>query len=143
MKYFKNSNNEVYVYESDCSQDSFISSDLVAIAEDEANVLLQKIQDELTAKQQKIIPQALSRFQALTVLKLTKLDDGQTLYKATDEYINSLSDDTVENLIAKTVWETAQEFRRDSALIKLVQNTFELTDGRVDEIFIEGAKITP
>jgi len=113
------------------------------IAEDEANVLLQKIQDELTAKQQKIIPQALSRFQALTVLKLTKLDDGQTLYKATDEYINSLSDDTVENLIAKTVWETAQEFRRDSALIKLVQNTFELTDGRVDEIFIEGAKITP
>lgn len=89
-----------------------------------------------------IIPTLLSRFQALTVLKLTKLEDGTTLYKATDDYINSLSDDSVENITAKTAWENAQEFRRNSALILNAQAMFKLTDAQVDEMFKLGAQIT-
>jgi len=87
-----------------------------------------------------IVPVALSRFQALTVLKLLKLDDGQTLYKATGDYINSLSDDSIKNITVKNVWETVQEFRRDFALIKLAQNTLKLTNEQVDDIFVKSAK---
>ncbi|WP_404460261.1 tail fiber assembly protein [Providencia rettgeri] len=36
MKYYKDKNNEVYAYESDGSQDTFIADDLVLIAEQEA-----------------------------------------------------------------------------------------------------------
>lgn len=88
------------------------------------------------------IPQLLSRFQALTILKLTKLKDGITLYKAIDEYINTLSDDIVDDVTAKTAWSVSQEFRRDSVFIQLVQSRFKLTDEAIDDIFIKGSKIT-
>jgi len=142
MKYYKNTNNQVFAFEIDGSQDSYITDDLIAITDIEANDLIKKIRDELTGKEQKIVPQTLSRFQALTVLKLTKLEDGQTLYKATDDYINSLSDDSIENITAKTAWETAHEFRRDSALISLAEKMFNLSNKQVDEMFINGSKIT-
>jgi len=58
------------------------------------------------------------------------------------EYINSLSDDSIENITATTAWETAQEFRRDSALIQLAEKMFGLSNDQVDEMFINGSKIT-
>lgn len=39
MKYYKNENNQVYAYESDGSQDSYIASNLIAITESEAKEL--------------------------------------------------------------------------------------------------------
>lgn len=88
------------------------------------------------------VPSYLSRFQAITILKITKLSKDKSLYQATDDYINSLSDDSLENITAKTAWETAQEFKRDSSLIKIAQSMFKLTDDQVDDMFKKGAKIT-
>jgi len=139
MKYYKNTNNQVFAYENDGSQDSYIADDLVAITDIEANDLIKKAQDELTARQQKIVPQLLNRFQMLTILRLTKLDDGASLYQSANNYINALADDTIENVTVKTAWETAAEFSRDSALIELIQNEFKLTHEQLDELFRQGA----
>lgn len=97
---------------------------------------------DITNNDIKYIPQVLSRFQAITILKITKASKDKSLYQATDDYINALSDDSIENITTKTAWETAQEFRRDSALIRMAQGMFKLTDDQVDEMFINGAKIT-
>lgn len=111
------------------------------ISESDYQALHPELFPDIT-EQDKIVPDPLSRFQALTILKLTKLDGTKTLYQATDDYINSLDGDTVENITAKTAWETAQIFKRNSALIGLAQKLFKLTDEQVDEMFKQGAKIT-
>lgn len=96
--------------------------------------------DEKEFKDQ--VPVSLSRFQAITMLRLTKVPGSEiTLYKATSEYLESLSDDSIENITAKTAWENAQEFKRDSALISMAQIKFGLTERQVDEMFIQGEKI--
>lgn len=122
-----------------------LSGELTIIPPDcEYPIFDEKLQKFVIDQSRAVInkPEIFSRFQALTVLRLTKLNDKTTLYKATDDYINSLSDDSVENITAKTAWETAPEFRRDSALIQLIQRKFELTDNLVDELFVNGADIT-
>ncbi|WP_392560846.1 hypothetical protein RHO12_06475 [Orbus sturtevantii] len=141
MKYFKNSNNEVYAYESDGSQDSYITGDLIAISNLEANELVKKAQDLIRAKIEAQIPQLLNRFQMLTILRLTKLDDGSSLYQSADNYINALADDTIERVTVKTAWETAQEFCRDSTFIGMIQTEFKLTDVQVDNLFKQGIDI--
>lgn len=40
MKYFKNIENKIYAYESDGSQDGFITSDLIQISEQEAKQII-------------------------------------------------------------------------------------------------------
>lgn len=142
MKYYKDKNNQVYAYEEDGSQDEFIKGDLVAISKEDADKLIEaeRLRNEQIILN--VVPTVLSRFQAITILKLTKASKDKSLYQATDDYINSLADDTAENITAKTAWETAQEFRRDSALIKMAQGMFNLTDDQVDEMFRQGAKIT-
>ncbi|WP_392552933.1 hypothetical protein RHO14_03450 [Orbus wheelerorum] len=135
MQYFKDKLGNIWAFDDDVDV-AILRPDLIEMSDVEINAML-SVSDEQIA-----VPQALSRFQALTVLKLTKLENGNTLYQATDEYINSLSDDTVENITAKTAWETAQEFRRDSNLIQLAEKIFSLSNEQVDEMFIQGAKIT-
>ncbi|WP_392552977.1 hypothetical protein RHO14_03680 [Orbus wheelerorum] len=142
MKYYKNNNNQVFAFELDGSQDSHITDDLVAITDVEANDLIKKNQNKLIEEQQKIVPQFLNRFQMLTVLRLTKLDDGSSLYQSADNYLNALADDTIERVTVKTAWETAQEFSRDSALIGLIQTEFKLTDAELDDLFRQGLGIT-
>lgn len=88
------------------------------------------------------MPQFLNRFQMLTVLRLTKLDNGSSLYQSADNYLNALTDDTIERVTIKTAWETAQEFSRDSALIGLIQTEFKLTDAELDDLFRQGLGIT-
>ncbi|WP_392564594.1 hypothetical protein RHO13_03775 [Orbus wheelerorum] len=142
MKYYKNNNNQVFAFELDGSQDSYIADDLVAITDVEANDIIEKYQNKLIEEQQKIVPQSLNRFQMLTVLRLTKLDNGSSLYQSADNYLNALTDDTIERVTVKTAWETAQEFSRDSALIGLIQTEFKLTDAELDDLFRQGLGIT-
>lgn len=94
--------------------------------------------EKLAEYKKMFVPQVLSRFQALTILKLTKIDETTSLYQATDAYINSLSGETAKEIVIKTAWETASEFRRDSTLINTCKEMFGLTDEQVDEMFIKG-----
>ncbi|WP_392562473.1 hypothetical protein RHO12_03050 [Orbus sturtevantii] len=135
MKYYKDQNNSIWAFDDDVDV-AIMRPDLIEMTEKEIDTML-SVSDEQIA-----VPQSLSRFQAMTVLKLTKLENGNTLFQATDAYINSLDNDSVENITAKTAWETAQEFRRDSALIQLAEKLFSLTNKQVDEMFIQGSKIT-
>ncbi|WP_392563182.1 hypothetical protein RHO12_12605 (plasmid) [Orbus sturtevantii] len=134
MKYYKDQKNNIWAFDDDVDV-AIMRLDLIEMTEKEINTMLFVSDEQIT------VPQSLSRFQAMTVLKLTKLEDGITLYQATDAYINSLDNDSVESITAKTAWETAQEFRRDSTLIQLAGKLFNLTDEQVDKMFFEGAKI--
>lgn len=139
MKYFKDSDDNVLAFEEDGSQDEYISSELVAISKDEADMLIEKAQDAITAS---YVPDTLSRFQMLTILKISKLDTGELMYQVVDSFINGLSDDSPENIIIKTAWDTAPEFRRDSLLVTAAQKRLKLSDAEADELFKNGAKLS-
>lgn len=163
MKYYKDENSQVFAYEDSVPEFSSyteidvenedgeivkqkvypeftVKEGLIAITKEEADAILKATQDEINTET--CIPQSLSRFQALTVLKLTKINETTNLYQATDAYIKSLSGDTAQDVVIQTAWETASEFRRDSATILMAQKMFNLTDEQVDQMFINGAEIT-
>lgn len=138
MKYFKDKDNNVFAFEEDGSQDEYIPSELVAIRNDEAGELIQKQQDENEAN---YIPDSLSRFQMLSILKISKLDSGESMYQMVDSFIKGLPEDNSDNIIIKTAWETAPEFRRDSLLVTAAQKRLNLSDAEADKIFKEGIKL--
>lgn len=165
MKWYKDKNGQAFAYEDDVPEfGSFaeievknedgetvvekiypeftVKEGLIAITKEEADAIVKAVQDELDAEVAAFVPQSLSRFQALTVLKLTKINETTNLYQATDAYIKSLSGDTAQDVVIQTAWETASEFRRDSATILMAQKMFNLTDEQVDQMFIKGAEIT-
>ncbi|WP_392559652.1 hypothetical protein [Orbus mooreae] len=166
MKYYKDKNNQIWAYEDNIPEfgsyteietvndeesetviekvypEFTVKEGLIAIMEEEANEINAKNQAKLEGNAEIYIPQVLSRFQALTVLKLTKINETTTLYQATDDYIKSLDGDTTKEIVIQTAWETASEFRRDSTLINTCKEMFHLTDEQVDEMFIHGSEIT-
>ncbi|WP_272675070.1 MULTISPECIES: tail fiber assembly protein [unclassified Providencia] len=83
MKYYKDKNNEVYAYESDGSQDAFITDDLALIAEQEALA----ITNPPPSKEQ-LIAEAEYQKQALlneATATIAPLQDAVDLGIATDE----------------------------------------------------------
>lgn len=139
MKYYKDKDDNVYAFEEDGSQDEYIPSDLVAISKEEADNIIeknQKVEDDAGA------PDTLSRFQMLSILKITKLDSGESMYQVVDSFIKDLSEDTADNIIIKTAWDTAPEFRRDSLLATAAQKRLKLSDAEADELFKNGAKLS-
>ncbi|WP_272662324.1 tail fiber assembly protein [Providencia sp. PROV111] len=83
MKYYKDKNNEVYAYESDGSQDAFITDDLALIAEQEALA----ITNPPPSKEQ-LIAEAEYQKQALlneATAAIAPLQDAVDLGIATDE----------------------------------------------------------
>ncbi len=82
MKYYKDKNNEVYAYESDGSQDEFITDDLTLISEQEALA----ITNPLPSKEQ-LIAEAEYQKQALlneATAAIAPLQDAVDLGIATD-----------------------------------------------------------
>ncbi|MCL0015443.1 MULTISPECIES: tail fiber assembly protein [unclassified Providencia] len=83
MKYYKDKNNEVYAYESDGSQDAFITDDLTLISEQEALA----ITNPPPSKEQ-LIAEAEYQKQALlneATAAIAPLQDAVDLGIATDE----------------------------------------------------------
>lgn len=139
MKYYKDKDNNVYAFEADGSQDEFISDDLIAITQKEAEDIIQKKQE---ADVEAYIPDTLSRFQMLSILKISKLDSGESMYQVVDSFIKGLPEDTSDNIIIKTAWDTAPEFRRDSLLVTEAQKKLNLTDAEADELFKKGGELS-
>lgn len=139
MKYYKDKDNNVYAFEADGSQDEFISDDLIAITQKEAEDIIQKKQE---ADVEAYIPDTLSRFQMLSILKISKLDSGESMYQIVDSFIKGLPEDTSDNIIIKTAWDTAPEFRRDSLLVTEAQKKLNLTDAEADELFKKGGELS-
>ena len=139
MKYYKDKDNNVFAFEADGSQDEFISDDLIAITQKEAEYIIQKKQE---AYVETYTPDSLSRFQMLSILKISKLDNGESMYQVVDSFIKGLPEDTSDNIIIKTAWETAPEFRRDSLLVTEAQKKLNLTDAEADELFKKGGELS-
>lgn len=139
MKYFKDKKGNIFAFEKDGPQDKYISSELIAIEKDEADKIVQKQQEDYEAN---YIPDTLTRFQMLSILRISKLDSGEPMYQVVDDFIKDLPEDTSDNIIIKTAWETAPEFRRDSLLATTVQKRLNLSDAETDELFKKGAKLS-
>lgn len=142
MKYYKDKDCNVFGFEEDGSQDDYISSGLVFITEKEANKLIEKEQESNRAEKKDFVPDVLSRFEMLSILKILKLNSGESMYKVLDNFIKELTDDSSDNIIIKTAWDTSTEFRRNSLLVAVAQKSLNLSDNETDELFKEGAQLS-
>lgn len=142
MKFFKDTDDNVFAFDEDGSQDKYISSDLVAISKGEADKLVEKAQEMSRAETEDYIPDTLSRFQMLSILKISKLDSGESMYQVVDNFINKLSDDSPDNIIIKTAWDSASEFRRESLLVSAIQKHLNLSAAEIDDLFKNGAQLS-
>jgi len=138
MKYYKDNDDNVYAFEEDGSQDEYISSELVAISKEEADKIIQKKREEEEA----YTPDTLSRFQMLTILKISKLGTGESMYQVVDNFINGLTEESSDNIIIKTAWDSASEFRRESLLVSAIQKHLNLSAAEIDELFKNGAQLS-
>lgn len=142
MKYYKDKDCNVFGFEEDGSQDDYISSGLVFITEKEANKLIEKEQESNRAEKKDFVPDVLSRFEMLSILKILKLNSGESMYKVLDNFIKELTDDSSDNIIIKTAWDTSTEFRRNSLLVAVAQKSLNLSDNETDELFKKGAQLS-
>lgn len=137
MKYYKDSNEQIYAFDADVPQDEFTPAGLVSITEKEAMELAKKKQDELSKD---FVPDSISRFQMLALLKTTRYADS-TMFQYVDDYVKNLDEETPENIILKTAWGTASDFRRDSMPVKTAQRLLGLTDEQRDDLFKKASEI--
>lgn len=139
MKYYKDKNDNIFAFEENGSQDEYIPPELVTISKDEADNIIEKAQEKIAASYN---PDTLTRFQMLSILRISKLDSGESMYQVVDSFIKDLPEDTSDNIIIKTAWETAPEFRRDSLLVAAAQDRLHLSDAEADELFKNGSQLS-
>lgn len=139
MKYYKDNDDNVYAFEEDGSQDEYISSELVAISKEEADKIIQKKREE---EEEAYTPDTLSRFQMLTILKISKLGTGESMYQVVDNFINGLTEESSDNIIIKTAWDSASEFRRESLLVSAIRKHLNLSAAEIDDLFKNGAQLS-
>lgn len=139
MKYYKDNNNNVYGFRSDGSQDEFIPKELINITPKEAENILKKQQED---QSEAYIPEVLSRFQMFSILKISKLNSGESMYQVLDGFIKDLPEGASDNIIIKTSWDFAPEFSRDSLLVTAAQRFLKLSDDEIDELFKQGGKLS-
>lgn len=90
------------------------------------------------------VPDSITRYQARTMLKLTKLEGhDKTLFQLTDEYMEAIPKYTEDKklILIKGAWEDAAVFERNSEVIKICQEMFELSDEIVDDLFIKANSV--
>lgn len=124
MKYYKDSQNKVYAYESDGSQDEYIDPELVPITQEAANLLL---------IEPPTIPSRVTMRQArLALLGAGLLDDVLAAIEAMP---------SPQKEEAQIEWEYSQEVQRDKALVLALAPALGLDDAALDQLFIQAATL--
>ena len=127
MKYYINTNKEIFAYEEDGSQDHLIG-DKVAIIQEELDVINKAKEDEYKAEQEKIVPQTISPRQArLILLKYELLDDIETMI-ATDRALGIW-------------WEYSLDIARNNEYLLGACTALGITDEQLDNMFKEASKL--
>lgn len=122
MKHYKDSENNVYAYEADGSQDAFILDGLTPITDAEADALR-----TLSAT----VPQTVTRFQALAALHLAgKLTAVQAIMAAPETPV-----------LAKLAWDNALSFERNSPTLASLAPMVGMTSADLDALFTAAAQI--
>jgi len=128
MKYYKNSNNDIYAYESDGSQDYLINPNYNPVS-------LSQVQTIQAAKEAaaiaSTIPNTVTPFQAKAAL----LNAGLLTN------IIAIINDPSTPAITKLAWDNVTEFTRDSPLLNGLAQTLGLTSTQVDALFLAASKI--
>ena len=89
-------------------------------------------QEEIAERQQALVPQFVSRFQAKAALAGAGLLDT----------VEAMMSNSETPIVARLAWQDALEFRRDSPTILTMAASLELTPAQVDDLFIAAAQIT-
>ena len=122
MKHFKDADGNVYAYEADGSQDSFINPGLTPITQAQADAL---------RVQPPIVPQTVTRFQALAALHIAgHLPAVQAIMAAPETPV-----------LAKLAWDNALSFERSSPTLASLAAMIGLTSQDLDQLFTAAAGI--
>ena len=122
MKHFKDADGNVYAYEADGSQDSFIKPGLTPITQAQADAL---------RVQPPIVPQTVTRFQALAALHIAgHLPAVQAIMAAPETPV-----------LAKLAWDNALSFERSSPTLASLAAMIGLTSQDLDQLFTAAAGI--
>jgi hypothetical protein len=124
MKYFKDSQNTVYAYESDGSQDALIKPGLIGITQEQADAL---------RAAPPVIPTVISMRQAQQAL----LQSGY--FDQIDALIAAMPGQ--DGKAARIDWKTAREVRRDYPLVGAIAAELSLTSQQLDDLFTLGASL--
>lgn len=90
-----------------------------------------------------IVPQTLSRSQALTIMDLIPYNENKTIFQLIDDYMQNEIDVSVPMYkYIKNVWQFAIEFKRDDFAITTIAAIFNISDETLDEMFIKGNKFS-
>lgn len=130
MKYFKNENDQVFAYESDGSQDSYIKPELISITEEEALELANPSRGAT-------IPQQVTRRQGRLALLETQTDDTNYLVLV-EAAISSMSD-PLEQMKAQVEYE-ADTWERDNAFLQSMWAQLGGTEAELDDLFIAASQ---
>ena len=132
MKYFKNSNGEVYAFEADGSQDEFIKPEFIAMTSGEVDRHLNP-QNYLSDEEKEQL--RLAQFTPLTRYQFFRalLESG---FKSADieTQIQTIEDDYQRELVLLG-WQSATNFVRTDESVLLMQNMLGWTDAQVEEMW--------
>lgn len=80
----------------------------------------------------RVVPQVVSRFQALAAMHQAGLLDS----------IETYMQQSTTDWFVKLAWEEAQEYRRDSPTVQVIGDLFGLTPTQLDDLFIFAGTVT-
>jgi len=146
MKYFKNQKGEVYAFESDGSQDEFITDDFTAMTEDEIKQhttvkpteyhtiwdavngewLDSRTPEQITEHKRTLLPKLTKRQFALQLNSVPVGDS--TMYK---QVLSLIAQDD----IAQIEWDTVSDIERLSPTVIMMAQNLGLTDEQVDQMW--------
>lgn len=127
MIYFKNSNNEVYAYETLEERNKFGASDLVQMSEEEIHSHLNPPIPPAP------IPQVVTMRQArLALLAAGLLDDVETA-------LSSL--EGAEGQAARIEWDYSSEVHRNKPFVSMLGVQLGLTEEQIDDLFVAASQI--
>lgn len=124
--YFKNSNNEVFAYETLEERNKFGASDLVQMTEEETQAHLNPVTPV-------IVPSKVTMRQArLALLQADLLDQVETLLQSMEG---------PEGQAARIEWDYSSEVNRYKPFVQSLGSQLGLTDEELDQLFITASQI--
>ncbi len=122
MKYYK-LNNQVFAFESDGSQDSYITDDMILMTQAEVD---EHLKVEVLPLEQTLPPLTRRQFK----LALLHADLATQIEQAIDSIA-----DAKTKAVLEIEYNEATEFRRTSDSVKYMCNLLSLTDDEINEIW--------
>ena len=133
MKYY-NLNNEIYAFEADGSQDSFITEDMIPISWEDAQLILNppdtRTEEEKEADLTASLPHLTRRQFRLTLHRYNLLN-------TVESSINAIEDENLKTTM-QIEYQDAVEFFRTSASILYMIQMLGLTEKQVNDMWQEG-----